>query len=129
MSKCNKCWVMFPKMADQMSRIKCKQPVLQSKPPGLCFVLMIGLCVLAANICSVQTATCSSSVPPSATTTTEQCTFGSYFCDIKLTFILSSILSSFTGYTPTKTYGVAEGQVSKSLYYLYYLQSRKKRCF
>ena len=90
-------------MADQMSRIKYKQPVLQSKPSGLCFVLMMSLCVLAVNICSVQTATCSSSVPPLTTTTTEQC--------------------SFTGYTLTKTYGVAEGQVSKSLYYLYWLST------
>ena len=77
----NKRLVMLPKMADQMSRIKYKQPVLQSKPSGLCFVLMMSLCVLAVNICSVQTATCSSSVPPLTTTTTEQCTLGS-FCVI-----------------------------------------------
>ena len=66
--------MILPKMADQRSKMKSKKQVLQLKPPRLCFVLIAGLCVLAASIYSVQTATCPSSVPPSAEKTTEQYT-------------------------------------------------------
>ena len=91
-------------MADQKSRIKSKQQVLQFKSFRLCLqTLMVGLCVLALSICSVLTATCPASVPVSAATTIEQC--------------------SFTGYTTTYTYRVAVGSVSNSLYYLYWLNS------
>ena len=91
-------------MADQISKIKYKRQVLQLKPHGLCLqTLMVCLWVLAASISSVQTATCPSSVPLSAATTTEQC--------------------SFTGYTSTKIYGIAVGPASNSLYYLYALSS------
>ena len=87
----NKYFVMFPKMADQMSRIKSKRQVLQSKPLRLCLqTLMVGLCVLAASICSVFAATCPSLVAYSAATTTEQYTIDLYFNDLKSKFILNS---------------------------------------
>ena len=91
-------------MADQTSRIRSKQLVLQLKSPGLCFqTLLIGLWVLAASICSVQTAICPSSVSPFLATTTEQ--------------------GSFSGYTDTQNYGLAVGIVSNSFYYLYCLST------
>ena len=125
--KYNKYFIMFPKMADQIPKIKFKRQVLSLKPPHLCLqTLMVGLWVLAASICSVQAATCPSSVPSSAATTTEKCTFDLHFGDLKSDFILSSILRSFPGYTYTYTAGVAVGPVSNSLYYLYYLQSERR---
>ena len=91
-------------MADQIPIIKSKRLKFQLKPPLLCLkALIVGLCVLALSICSVQTATCPSSVPPSAATITEQC--------------------SFSGYTYTYTYGIAGGPVSNSLYYLYLIST------
>ena len=118
---------MFPKMADQKSRIKSKQQVLQFKSFRLCLqTLMVGLCVLALSICSVLTATCPASVPVSAATTIEQCTFDLHFGGLKCNFIISSILRSFTGYTTTYTYRVAVGSVSNSLYYLYWLQPKEE---
>ena len=120
---------MFPKMTDHTSRIKPKQQILQSKLSRLCLkTLMMGLWVFAASISSVQTATCSSSVPASAATTTEKYTFDLYFCDLECSFIFRSILRSFPGYGYIYTYGVAGGPVSNSLYFLYSLQSLKKRC-
>ena len=93
-------------MADQMSRIKSKRQVLQSKPLRLCLqTMMMGLWVLAASICSVFAATCPSLVAYSAATTTEQ--------------------YSFSGYSSIQTYGVAVGSVSNSLYYLHYLYPSK----
>ena len=89
-------------MADQISKIRFKRLVLQFTPPRICLqTLMIGLWMLVANICSVQTSTCPPSVPISAATTTEQC--------------------SFTEYTNTRTFGVAGGPISNSLYYLYWI--------
>ena len=61
-------------MADQIPRILCNQPVLQLKPSGLCFALMLGLWVLAVSIHSVQATTCPPSAPSSSATTTDQCT-------------------------------------------------------
>ena len=128
-SKYNKYFSKFPKMADQISKIKTKRQVLQLKPPHFCLqTLMICLWVLALCICSIQTATCPPSVPSSAATTTEQCTFDLYFGFFLSDFILSSILRNFSGYATTYTYGVAAGPVSNSLYYLYHLQPEKKRC-
>ena len=127
--KYNKYFIMFPKMADQIPKIKLKRQVLQLKPPHLCLqTLMVGLWVLAASICSVKAATCPSSVPPSAATTTEQCTFDLHFGDLEFEFIISSILCSFTGYPDTYTEGLAVGPVSNSLYYLYWIQPEKKSC-
>ena len=127
--KYNKYIVMFPKMADQISKIKFKRQVLQLKPPRLCLqTLMVCLFMLALSICSVQTATCPPSVPSSAATTTEQYTFDLHFDDLNFDFRLSSILRSFLGYTTTQIYGIAVGPVSNSLYYLYFLQPEKKRC-
>ena len=121
---------MFPKMANQIPKIKSKRQVLQLKPPCLYFqTLMVGLWMLGASIYSVQTATCPSSVPVSAATINEQCTFDLYFDDLKTNFILNSILRSFTGFTTIYTHGVAGGPVSNSLYYLYQLQSEKKGCY
>ena len=89
-------------MADQIPKFKPKRQVLQLKPLRLCLkTLIVGLWVLALSICSVQTATCPSSVLYSAATTTEQC--------------------NFTGYTTTETFGIVGGPVSNSLYYLYRL--------
>ena len=86
-----------------MSKMKPKQSIRQSKASQLCFRIFITtILVLTAIISSVKTATCSSSVPSSAATTTEQC--------------------SFTGYD-TFTFGVVGGPVSNSLYYLYRLVS------
>ena len=121
---------MFPKMADQIPKIKSKRQVLQLKPPRILLqTIMMGLFMLASSICSVQTATCPSSIPSSAATTTEQYTFDLYFGDLEFKFILSSIFSSFSTYTSTRTYGIAAGPVSNSLYYLYLLQPEKKRCY
>ena len=87
-------------MADQISKTKSKAQVLKMKCPRICLkTLMVGLCVLVANICSVLTATCPPSVPFSATKISEQC--------------------SFSGFNSVETYGVAGGPVSSSLYYLY----------
>ena len=120
---------MFPKMADQIPKIKSNRQVLQLKPPRIFLqTIMMGLFMLASSIYSVQTATCPSSIPSSAATTTEQCTFDLYFDDLEFKFILSSILRSFSGYTYTYTDGIAVGPVSNSLYYLYFLQPEKKRC-
>ena len=89
-------------MDDQIPRIKSKRQVLQFKPSCLWLqTLMVGLCVLAASICSVETATCPPLVPSSAAIITEQCNF------------------SECGYTSTDM--VAVGPVSNSLYYLYWL--------
>ena len=89
-------------MIYQKSRLKSKQEVLQLKPPSLCFqTLMVGLCVLALSIYSVQTATCPASVSSSLATVTERYTF--------------------TGSVPVRTYGVVAGPVSNSLYYMDYL--------
>ena len=89
-------------MADQKPKIKFKRQVLQLKPSRLYLqTLIMGLWVLAASISSVQTATCSSSVPSSAATTTELCNFS----------------------TTTYTFGIVVGPVSNSLYYLYALSS------
>ena len=119
---------MFPKMADQIPRIKSKRLRFQLKHPLLCFqALIVGLCVLALSICSVLSATCPPSVPSSAATITELSTLDLYFSDLEFKFIFSSTLCSFTGYTSTYTYGIAGGPVSNSLYYLYWLQSEDKR--
>ena len=116
-------------MADQILKIKSNRQVLQLKPPRIFLqTIMVGLFMLASSICSVQTATCPSSIPSSAATTTEQCTFDLYFDDLEFNFILSSIFSSFSTYTYTYTGGIAVGPVSNSLYYLYLLQPEKKRC-
>ena len=91
-------------MADQISKIKFKRLALQLKPPRPSLqTLMMGLWVLATSISSVQTATCPPSVPSSAATTTEQC--------------------SFTGFTTTWTQGVTVGPMSNSFYYLYLIAS------
>ena len=87
-------------MADQMQRIKSKRLVFQLKPPHFCFkTLAMGLCMLAAIICSVLAATCPALVPSSAATITEQ--------------------SSFLTYTNPEAFGVVGSPVSNSLYYLY----------
>ena len=97
--KYNKYFVMFPKMDDQMPRIKSKRQVLQFKSSRLWFqTLMVGLCVLAASICSVLSATCPSLVPTSSTVITEQYTLKLYFGDLKSNFMLSSILRNFSGF-------------------------------
>ena len=127
--KYNKYFVLFPKMSDQIHKIKFKRQVLQLKPPHLCLqTLTVYLFMLALIICSIQTATCPSSVPSSAATTTEQYTLDFHFGYLNSDFRLSSILRSFSGYTYTETYGVAAGPVSDSLYYLYNIQPEKKRC-
>ena len=91
-------------MADRIPKIKSREQVLRLKPPYLCLqTMMVSLFMLTASISSVQTATCPPSVPSSAATTTEQC--------------------SFSGYTYTYTRGVAVGPVSNSLYYLYHLST------
>ena len=127
--KYNKYLLMFPKMANQIQKINSKRQVLQLKPPRIFLqTIMVGLFMLASSICSVQAATCPSSIPSSAATTTEQCTFDLHFGDLNSDFRLSSILRSFTGYSFTQTRGEAVGPVSNSLYYLYYIQPEKKRC-
>ena len=91
-------------MADQKPKIKSKRQILQLEPPRPCLkTLMVGLFMLAWSICSVLAASWPSSVPSSAATTTEQC--------------------SFTGYSTTYTYGVVVGPVSSSLYYLYFIST------
>ena len=91
-------------MADQTSRIRSKQLVLQHKSPGLCFqTLLKGLWVLAASICSIKAAICPSSVSPLLATTIEK--------------------GNFSGYTNTQNYGIAVGIVSNSFYYLYCLST------
>ena len=83
-------------MADQIPRIKSKRQVLRLKTPHLCLqTLMVSLLMLALSICSVQTATCPSSVPSSAATITEQCTIDLYFDDLNFDFILHSISVAF----------------------------------
>ena len=62
---------------------------------------MVGLFVLAACICLVQTAICPASVSSSPATTIEQC--------------------SFSGFTYSETLGVAVGPVSNSFYYLHWI--------
>ena len=90
-------------MAKQMSRIKSKQSVLQYKTSQLFFRLLITtLLVLTAIISLVQAATCPSSVPSSATNTTER--------------------YKFSGSSPS-TFGIVGGPVSNSLYYWYDLGS------
>ena len=87
-------------MADQISKIKSKRQVFQLKSPHLCLqTLIVGLFMLALSICSVQTAICSPSVPSSAGITTEQ--------------------YNFSGYNQIYTYGLSDGPVSNSLYYVY----------
>ena len=128
--KYNKYFIVFPKMADKISKFKSERQTLKLKPPHPCLqTLMVGLWVLALSIYSVQTATCPSSVPSSAATTTEQCTFDLYFGKLKSDFIYNSILRRFSGYSSTQTFGIAVGPVSNSLYYLYYIQPEKKRCY
>ena len=62
-------------MENQMSRIKPKQSVRQSKASQHCFRIFIAtILVLTTIISSVKTATCPSSVPSLAAITTEQCT-------------------------------------------------------
>ena len=91
-------------MADQIQKTKSKAQVLQLKLPGLYLkTFMIGLFVLVASICSVLTATCPSSVPSSAATTIEEC--------------------SFTGYSTTYTLGHTIGPVSNSIYYLFLIST------
>ena len=91
-------------MADQIPRIKSKWLISQFKTSRLCIhILMVGLWVLTLSICSVQTATCPSSVSPSLATTTEQ--------------------YNFSEYTTTEGYGVTVGPVSGSLYYMYHLST------
>ena len=115
-------------MIYQKFRMKSKQQVLQLKPPNLCLqTLMVGLCVLALSIYSVQTATCSASVSSSLATATERYTFDLHFSCLNFDFIFNSILRSFTGSTDVRTYRVVAGPVSNSLYYLYRIQSEKKR--
>ena len=81
---------MFPKMADQIHKTKSKAQVLQLKLPRLYLkTFMIGLCVLVASICSVMTATCPSSVPSFAATTTDECTFDCILTISKLTLFFS----------------------------------------
>ena len=127
--KYNKYFVMFPKMAAQIPKIKSKRQVLQLKPTCLYLqTLIVGLLVLALSICSVHTATCPPSVPSSAATTTEQCTLDLYFGDLNSDFILSSILRNFSEYASTQTYWITMGPVSNSLYYLYWLQPKKESC-
>ena len=87
--KFNKYFMTFPKMADQTPKIKSKRQVLEFKPSRLCLqTLVVGLCVFYARICLVLSATCPPSVPISAATTTEQCTFDFYFADFKYDFYL-----------------------------------------
>ena len=117
-------------MAGQIPKTKSKAQVLQMKRPHICLkTLMVSYCVLVASICSVLAATCPSSVPSSTTITSEQCTFDLHFGDLKCNFIFSWILRNFSGYSSIEHYGVAGGPVSSSLYYLYRLQSEKKRCY
>ena len=86
-------------MIYQKSRMKSKQEVLQSKPPSLCLqTLMVGLCVLALSIYSVQTTTCSASMSSSSATITET--------------------HKFTGSSSVEIFKVVVGPVSNSLYYL-----------
>ena len=114
-------------MADQIPRIKPKWLILHFKRPQIFFqILIAGLCMLALSIYSVQTAACPPSVPSSAATITEQCTFDLYFDGFKSKYILNSILRSFSGKSSTKTYGAIRGSVSNSLYYLYWIQKEKK---
>ena len=81
-----------PKMADQMQRIKSKRLVFQLKPPHFCFkTLAMGLCMLAAIICSVLAATCPALVPSSAATITEQSTFDLHLCDFKSVLYLFNL--------------------------------------
>ena len=89
-------------MIGQQSRIKSKQQNLQFRSPRMWLLtLLVGLCVLALSIYSVQTATCPASVPVSAATTKEQCTF--------------------TEFSSTESDGIVVGPVSNSLYYLYFV--------
>ena len=91
-------------MIYQKFRMKSKQQVLQLKSPRLCLqTLMVGLCVLALSIYSVQTATCSASVSSSLATTTER--------------------YSFTGSPIVSAFRIVVGPVSNSFYYLYRLFS------
>ena len=49
--KYNKCLVMFPKMADQIPKMKSKRQVLQLKPPRIFIkTMMMGLLMLALSI-------------------------------------------------------------------------------
>ena len=90
-------------MADQIPWIKSKWLILQFKPSLLNLqTLVVVLSILSLSICSVQTATCPSSVPISAATIIEK--------------------YNFSGYA-TSTYGITEGPVSNSLYYLYQISS------
>ena len=114
-------------MADQIPKIKSKRQVLQLKPPHLCFqMLTVGLLVLAASICSIQTATCPSLVPSIAAKITEQCTFDLNLDDLYSDFIPNSILRSFSGYAYTQTSGIVVGSISNSLYYMYRIQPKKR---
>ena len=86
-------------MVSQILKTLSKSQVLQLKTPRLCLKpLMVGLCVLSASIWLVLTTTCPSSVPSSAGKIADQC--------------------SYTGYTDIRTFGVARGPVSNSLFYL-----------
>ena len=92
-------------MADQISRIECKQLIFRLKLSQLCFkTLKMFLCMLATSICLIQTSTWPSSVPSSAVTTTEQ--------------------YSFSGFS-TCTFRIVVGSLSNSLYYLYWLNFKK----
>ena len=82
--------------------MKSKQQVLQLKPPSLCLqTLMVGLCVLALSIYSVQTATCPASVSNSLATIIEQYTF------TRCTYVVLT--------------GVVASPVSNNMYYMYRL--------
>ena len=87
-------------MAKQLSKIQLKRSVFRLKPSHFCIqAFIIGLWVLSASISLVYTAKCSSSVPSSVTTTSDQCSF--------------SAGSAFF------TFGVVGGPLSNSLYYSY----------
>ena len=91
-------------MASQIPKTLSKAQVLQLKPLRLPLKpFMVSLCVISACIWLVLTATCPPSVPSSAAKIADQ--------------------SSFTGFTNIQTYGVARGQVSNSLFYLYRIAS------
>ena len=115
-------------MIYQKSRMKSKQEVLQSKPPSLCLqTLMVGLCVLALSIYSVQTTTCSASMSSSSATITETHTFDLHVSRLNFNFIFNSILRKFTGSSSVEIFKVVVGPVSNSLYYLDQIQPEKKR--
>ena len=91
-------------MEEQVPRIKLKHLSIHMKYFSLNLKsFIISLCMLTTSISLVQASTCSGSVSNSTLTTTERCSFiGPYYPS---TIVLS----------------LAEGPVSKYLYYLYYV--------